>query len=107
MKFTTFAYVTSPDDPLGGVGGYLLKDLIADNDGQYVHRYILPDRTKERLRKFAEATSSPALAEIADRPVIYISFEHLRGLDPETTRVRIGSEVRRESGDPSINGLDR
>ncbi|WP_261569254.1 hypothetical protein [Frankia gtarii] len=108
MKFSTFAHVVSPDDIRGGEGGRLLKDLLEESGGRYEHRHVLPDRAKNDIRKLAEATSNPGLAEIAEKSEIVISLEHLRDLDPNTTRIRIGARVDREDSDPRpLPGFDR
>lgn len=106
MKFTTFARPVSLDDFLGGVGGLLLRDVLEENGGQYEHRFVLAERPRNDIRKLAELTSDPELAAIADAPSILISLEHLRGLDPDVTRVRIGAEVTREETDGPLPGFD-
>jgi hypothetical protein len=88
-----------PDDAWGGVGGLLLRDVLADNEGRYEHRLQLADRTKDRLRRLARLSGDGRAAAIAEDDAVMISLEHLRHLDPDSTRVRIGLEIRREPGD--------
>jgi hypothetical protein len=107
MKFSTYAQVVKPDDFRGGAGGILLKDLIEQNGGRYEHVHILSEKAKKDLRRLAELTSNQELAKIADRSSIAISLEHLRGLDPDTTRIRVGSWIQREATDGDLPGFDR
>jgi hypothetical protein len=106
VRYSTYGRVVSPDDPWGGVGGLLLRDVLADSGGRYEHRIPLPDRTKNRLRKLAQLTSDPTPAKIAGVGMVVVSLEHLRHLDPDTTRVRVGFEIRREPGDGPMPGDD-
>ncbi|MBL7491922.1 hypothetical protein I6A60_20340 [Frankia sp. AgB1.9] len=89
----------SPDDPWGGSGGLLLRDVLADNEGRYEHHLHLPERTKNRLRELTRLTGDSRPAQIAEADATTISLDHLRHLDPDTTRVRIGLEIRWEPGD--------
>jgi len=68
---------------------------------------VLPERARGDLRRLADLTSDKKLAEVAEAPFILISLEHLRHLDPETTRVYLGSRIDREEGDGPLPGFDR
>jgi hypothetical protein len=107
VKFSTFAQVVAPGDFRGGEGGLLLKDVLEQRGGRYEHHHVLPERARKDLRRLAELTSNRELAEIAEAPSILISLEHLRQLDPNTTRIRVGSRVDREASDGPLPGFDR
>lgn len=107
MKFTTYAEVLTPDHPFANAPGHLLKDVIDRHGGRYEVRHDLPSKTREDLRRLAEITSDKKLAEIAEKPWILISLEHLRHHDPNTTRIVFGSRINREPGDGPLPGFDR
>ncbi|ADP81167.1 hypothetical protein [Pseudofrankia inefficax] len=107
MRYSTYAHVVSPDDFRGGVGGLLLRDVLDENDGRYEHLLRLSERARKDLRELARLTGNGELARIADADATVVSLEHLRHLDPDTTRIRIGSEVTREPGDGPLPGFDR
>jgi hypothetical protein len=106
VRCWTYAYVVSTDDHWGGIGGLLLRDVLADSEGRYEHRLQLPERTRNRLREWARLTGDSKPAQIADADTTTISLEHLRHLDPDTTRIRIGLEISREPGDGPLPDPD-
>ena len=112
-KFTTHAVVITPDHPLMKAyhGGFLttppgrvFRELLEETGGAYAITLVIPPYTVERLRQVAELTSDRQLLEISRHPEIRISFELLRGTDPEA-RVSVGGKLTYEPGEAERLGL--
>lgn len=104
MKLTTYAEVFGPDHPLWQAyvsgfkktPGHLLKDLLEETNGRYEVDTVLADVFLQQLRE--EVAKASARRQIPDSAItaalasgrIVVPFEHLRGLDPETTRIVYG-----------------
>lgn len=56
-------------------------------------------RVRVDILAAAEMTADPELAALAERGEVVIPFGHLRGLDPETTRVILCCAFEREPAD--------
>jgi hypothetical protein len=112
-RFSTHAVVVTPDHPLMKAyqagfketpPGRVLRELLEDTRGAYEITLVIPPHTLERLRQVAELTSDRQLLEISRHPEIRISFEHLRGTDPEA-RIDVGGELAYEDGEAERLGL--
>lgn len=97
-KFTTFADVLTSDSIswaayTSGVTkkapGVTIREILKRNGGVYVNRLEMRDDFREQLRTAGRLPGNEDLLEVADRPTIDISLEHLRdvGLD---TRIIVG-----------------
>lgn len=73
--------------------GILLQDILQKNGGVYETKIGLSDRFREQIRKVALLTSDDELLRIADLPEVTISLQHLRGVDPYTTRIACGCSL--------------
>lgn len=96
VRLTTYAEVLTPDHPiwqphLNGSKktppGRLLGEVLNDTGGQYEVTADLPDRLMVDIREAAAMSTDTTLVEVARTGRILISLEHLRGLDPDTTRI--------------------
>lgn len=67
--------------------GRTLAALLEQTGGVYEYDLRIPEDFRERIRKVAELTSDADLLKIADRGRAKVSFEHLRGIDPQTVIV--------------------
>lgn len=112
-RFSTHAVVVTPEHPLMKAyqagfketpPGRVLRELLEDTGGAYEITLVIPPYTLERLRQVAELTSDQQLLEISRHPEIRISFEHLRGTDPEA-RIDVGGELTYEDGEAERLGL--
>ncbi|TKV61545.1 hypothetical protein FDO65_08245 [Nakamurella flava] len=98
QRFRTHAEVVTPEmareRAAGGSpnpDGRLLDEVLAETGGRY--QYLmddLPDRVTADLRRFVEDTGDPVAREALDRGRVVVPFEHLRGLDPGSTRIVLG-----------------
>lgn len=94
----TFAEVVTPEieDGLAAGGsprpqGRLLREVLGETNGQY--KCVLDgfsDRILAGLRRHVAEVDDPSAREALETGRLVIPFEHLRGLDPETTRIRLG-----------------
>ena len=96
MQLTTYAEVLTPDHPIWQpylVGskktppGRLLRAVLAETGGRYEVTADLPEKFMAEIRQAAAESADPTLAGVAGSGMICISLEHLRGHDPETTRI--------------------
>lgn len=93
-RFQAFVKLLTPDDPAmkmlaAGVHtkqqvGTTLGELLQRTGGVYEVTVKLGDGMRKDMRQAAQLTGDSELAAIAQNEEIQISFEHLRGLDPET-----------------------
>jgi hypothetical protein len=97
-KFTTFADVLTSDSiswaaytsgVKKNVPGVPLKEILEHNGGVYVNRLEMRDAFREQLRTAGRLPGNEELLEIAERPTIDISLEHLRDVGP-STRIIVG-----------------
>lgn len=94
----TYAEVVTPATARGLAAGgspqpngRLLSEVLEETRGQYT--CVLDgfsDRILAGLRRHVDDTDDPAARAALETGRLVIPFEHLRGLDPETTRVRLG-----------------
>lgn len=96
----TYAEVVTPEiaRELAAAGGphpegRLLGDVLDETGGSYVFDGDIPDRVMAGLRRHVNEVDDPAARRILQTGRLVIPFEHLRGLDPATTRIRIGFSV--------------
>lgn len=73
--------------------GRLLSEVLAETGGRYVHDGDVPDRVMAGLRRHVAEVDDPAAREVLQTGRLAVPFEHLRGLDPATTRIRFGFTV--------------
>jgi hypothetical protein len=114
MRFSTYAEVLTPDHPLSKAHadgfkrtpGHLLGDVLRETGGRYEVETDIPLRAREEFRRLASQTGDSQLAALAGAKSIRISLEHLRGCDPDSTRIVYGYQLHRESGDGHLPGLD-
>jgi hypothetical protein len=110
MKFETFAEVFSADHPMMEVyrngfmktPGILLRDYLEQSGGRYETVQEVPARLRERVRQLAERNGDADMAAIARIEKVQISLEHLRGYDPDTTRIVVGTRLHAEQGDGEL-----
>lgn len=108
MKLTTYAEVFDANhrsyqlykEGVKKSSGHLLRDVLKETGGRYEVIIQLPDvflRDVQRglvtAQKLAATTSSQVdqlLSSAAATGTVRISLEHLRGLDPNTTKIVYG-----------------
>ena len=73
--------------------GVLLADLLRQTGGVYEVQLDLSPRFQEEIRQVAELTSDEELLRIASFPKAPVSLEHLRHVDPRTTRIVLGHRL--------------
>jgi hypothetical protein len=71
----------------------LLREHLEKSGGAYEAVLVMPTRFREHVRILAELGGDPDLLALAARDSLLVSLEHLRGLDPDTTRVRVGARL--------------
>jgi hypothetical protein len=86
--------------------GHLLRDLLEKSGGKYVVEGDMGDEVRKAAQNVARATGDKNLAAMAANKTYPISLEHLRGLDPDTTRIVYGFRLVKEAGDGRIGGLE-
>lgn len=114
MKFSTYAEVLTPDHPLmkayrdgsKKTPGHLLRDVLSETGGRYEIMTEIPRRHREKMLQMATLTADSKLADAARATWIPVSLEHLRGHDPDTTRIVYGCRLDAEPGDPNLPGLN-
>lgn len=114
MRFSTFAEVFTLDHPLmkayqagyKKTPGHLLRDILTETGGRYEVMTEIPERTREKMQQMADLTADSKLSEAAQAAWIPVSLEHLRGHDPDTTRIVYGCQLSAEPGDPKVPGLN-
>jgi hypothetical protein len=70
--------------------GLLLQDVLDRTGGVYEVQHTLTVNLKNDIRKVAELSSDEELLRIASLSTVPISLEHLRHVDPKTTRIVLG-----------------
>jgi hypothetical protein len=99
MRLESYADVFTPDHPqyqayLRGEKkgpGVLLADVLHETGGAYEVTVILPQKFLRRIAATAAETGDVELAAAAGSERFVVSLEHLRGLDPATTRIVYGT----------------
>jgi hypothetical protein len=106
MRLEPFVEIFTPDDPIvhgagGGVtfAGRLLRDVLREHGGRYEAVTELPDRDRDSILRMAERTANSGLAAQVSTNKFMVSLEHLRHLDPDTTRIVYGLHLHHEPGD--------
>ena len=110
MKFETYAEVFSADHPMMQVyrdgfmktPGVLLREYLEQSGGRYEAVHEIPAPLRERVRRLAERNGDTDMAAIARIEKVQISLEHLRGYNPDTTRIVVGTRLRAEPGDGEL-----
>lgn len=101
VRLTTHAEVLTPAHPIWQPyldghketpPGRLLREVLDETDGHYEVTLDLPDRFMVDVREAATKSTDATLAEVARTGQIWISLEHLRGLDP-ATRITYGCSL--------------
>ena len=100
--FKAYAEIITPDSltvKLHEVGirkpppGILLQEILQKSGGVYETKIGLSHRLREEIRKVALLTSDDELLRIADLSEVTVSLEHLRSVDPHTTRIACGCSL--------------
>jgi hypothetical protein len=101
-NFTAYAEVLTPEHSqykmyAAGIKknppGRLLRDVLAQTRGVYEIGLPLPAEMRDNMRRVAELSGDSELLRIANLSKVPVSLEHLRGLDPETTRIVLGHMI--------------
>jgi|ERR1022692_5131163 hypothetical protein len=112
--FTAYAEILTPDHTQfkayeAGIRknppGLLLQDVLRQTGGVYEIELDLPEKFREQIRQVAELTSDEKLIDIASLPKAPVSLEHLRHLDPRTTRIVCGHQLTYAPGESERLGL--
>lgn len=107
MKLSTYAEVLTPDHPLikayqdglKKTPGHLLRDVLRETGGRYEVMTEVPRRLREKMLEAADLEGDSRLAD-AEATWVPVSLEHLRGHDPDTTRIVYGCRLDPEPGIP-------
>lgn len=112
MRLEPFVEIFTPDHPMinaagGGVNfaGHLLRDVLRENGGRYEVATELPDRDRDSILQTAERTANRRLAAQVSSNKFVVSLEHLRDLNPDTTRIVYGLRLHKEPGDGETPGF--
>jgi hypothetical protein len=112
--FTAYAKVLTPDDIqyraheagiVKNPPGTLLEEILDWTGGVYEVQLPLGVKLREDIRRVAELTSDEELRRIASQPTAPVSLEHLRHLDPRTTRIVLGHMLTYAEGESERLGL--
>lgn len=102
-RFTSYAEVLTPDHIQfkaysAGIRknppGRLLADLLRKTGGAYEFQLDLPPAFRDDIRRVGELTTDQELLDIASQAKAPVSLEHLRHLDPQTTRIVFGHRLQ-------------
>jgi hypothetical protein len=113
-RFTTFAEILTPDllpwkayqaGIVKNPPGQLLKDILDYTKGVYALKLDLREDVKDQMRKIANVSSDPELLRITRLAQVTVSLEHLRDLDPETTRIVCGYRFDVNPNESELAGL--
>ncbi len=108
-KFTTYAEVLTAKSPLmqmhaAGVKktlpGRPFGELLEETGGAYHIDLDMVPHMRERLQQLHELTGDKKLLAISKQRTVHVSFEHLRGTDPNA-RVSVGYRLMPEPGEPA------
>jgi hypothetical protein len=110
MRLETYAEVFTVDHPMAQAyrdgymktPGRLLREYLEENDGRYEVVLDMPIPLRESVRRLAERNGDAKTAAIARLERVRISLEHLRGHDPDTTRILVGTRLYPEPGDGEL-----
>jgi hypothetical protein len=98
-RFTTYAEILTPDHAqmkayTAGIQknrpGLLLQGILERSGGAYETTTHISEKYREAIRKVAELTSDEKLLSVASLSEVVVSLEHLRHVDPQTTRIVLG-----------------
>jgi hypothetical protein len=70
--------------------GRLLADYLKETGGRYAFDMPLDPRLRQRINDLARLNGDPDLHAVAGQEYLTVSLDHLRGLDPDTTRIVVG-----------------
>jgi len=110
MRLISYADVFTPDHPLykayqngqKKTAGHLLADVLKETGGKYEISVILPQKFLREVATKAAETGNSKLAAAAKSQTFQISLDHLRGQDPNTTRIVYGARLERDESDPPL-----
>jgi hypothetical protein len=111
---TTYAEVVTPDlvqSKMYRAGikksppGLLFADLLKQTGGVFEFQIDMSPEFRENVLRAARLTSDEELLHFASLPKVPISLEHLRHLDPRTTRVVVGIRLTYAPGESQRLGL--
>lgn len=114
-RFGTFAEVVTPDSITSvayaaGVTknppGVPIKEILKRTGGVYENKLELPGKLREEVRTVARLTGDQELMKIAELPVVTVSLEHLRNVDPQT-RIYLGYWLEYTPEEMERLGLNR
>jgi hypothetical protein len=114
-SFGTFAEVVAPDSITSvayaagvtkNTPGVPIKEILKRTNGVYENKLDLPKKLREEIRTVAQLTGDEELMKIAELPVVTVSLEHLRNVDPET-RVYLGYWLEYTPKEMERLGLNR
>jgi hypothetical protein len=112
MRLETFAEIFMPDHPMvnaqgGGINfaGHLLRDVLRENGGRYQAKTELSDGIRDSVLRAAKLTKDNKLAAMASANSFVISLEHMRDLDPNTTRIVYGLRIHKDPEDGQTPGI--
>jgi hypothetical protein len=83
--FSTSAEVLTTDQALG----FILADVLRQTGGAYQATTPMSAKFRDCIRAVARLTSDDELLRIADLPVVPVSLENCRQLDPQTRIVML------------------
>ncbi|GAA1886183.1 hypothetical protein [Asanoa iriomotensis] len=70
--------------------GRLLRDYLAESGGAYEFNMPIGERLKQQIIELATLNDDAELKATATKSHYVVSLEHLRGLDPNKTRIVVG-----------------
>jgi hypothetical protein len=114
VRLETYAEIFSADHPMmqeyrdgfKKTPGRLLREYLEESGGSYEVVLEMPIRLRESVRRLAERNGDAEMAAIAKIERVRISLEHLRGYDPDTTRIVVGTTLHAEPGDGELEPFD-
>lgn len=110
MRLVSYADIFTPEHPLykayqtgqKKTPGHLLADVLKESGGKYETSVVLPQKFLREVAEKAAQTGNATLAAAAKSETFRISLEHLRGNDPNTTRIVYGARLERDESDPPL-----
>ena len=70
--------------------GRPLAEYLTETGGVYAFDMPLDPRLRQKIAELARLNGDPDLRAAAEREYFTVSLDHLRGLDPDTTRMVVG-----------------
>jgi len=114
-RFGTFAEIVTPESITSAAyaagvtknpPGVAIKEILKRTGGVYENQLELPKSLREEVRTAARLTGDTELMKIAGLPMVTVSFEHLRNVDPET-RIYLGYWLEYTPEEMELLGLNR